>query len=76
VWDVVVVDVNDEVGVNVRLAGRVLVVAELVEPGEMCLAPGRASESLSDRVCRAENGRNVAAALLASARNTDAASPC
>jgi pyridoxine 5'-phosphate synthase PdxJ len=74
VWGVVVVD--EEVAVDVRLAGRVLAVAELVEPDGMCLVPDRASESLSDRVCRAESGRDVAAALLASARNTDAASPC
>jgi hypothetical protein len=76
VWDVVVVDVNDEVAVNVRLAGRVLAVEELVEPDGTCLEPVPASESLSDRVCRAESERDVAAALLASAQNTDAASPC
>jgi hypothetical protein len=68
--------VDDEVAVIVRLAGRVLAVAELVEPGGMSLVPGRASESLSDRACRVESGRNVAAAPLASAQNTDAASPC
>jgi hypothetical protein len=76
VWGVVVVDVNDGVAVNVRLAGRVLAVVELVEPDGMYLVPDRASESLSDRVCRAESGRDIAAAMLASARNTDAASPC
>lgn len=74
-WDVVVVDVNDEVVVNVRLAERVLAVVELVEPDGTCLEPVPASESLYDRVCRAESGRDVAAALLASARNTDAANP-
>ena len=72
------VDVYDGVAAIVRLAGRVLAVAVLVEPDGMCLVPGRASESLFDRVCRAESGRNVAvaAALLASAQRTGAASPC
>jgi hypothetical protein len=71
-----VADVDDEVAAIVRLAGGVLVVAELVEPGGMCPVPDRASESLFDRVCRAESERNVAAALLASAQRTGAASPC
>lgn len=70
------VDVYDGVAAIVRLAGRVLAVAVLVEPDGMCLVPGRASESLFDRVCRAESERNVAAALLASAQRTGAASPC
>lgn len=67
------VGLSDEVAI-VRLAGHVLAVAELVEPGGMCLAPGRASENLSDREYRAESRRNVAAALFASAQRTDAAS--
>jgi hypothetical protein len=75
VWDAVV-DVDGEAAVIVRLAGRVLAVAELVEPDGMCLVPGRANESLCDRVCRAESGRNVAAAPSASAQRTGAASPC
>lgn len=70
------VDVYDGVAAIVRLAGRVLAVAVLVEPDGMCLVPGQASESLFDRVCRAESERNVAAALLASAQRTGAASPC
>jgi hypothetical protein len=71
-----VVDVDDGVAAIVRLAGRVLAVAVSVESDGMCPVPDRASESLSDRVCRAESGRNVAAALLASAQRTGAASPC
>lgn len=70
------IDVDDGVAAIVRLAARVLAVAVLVEPDGMCPVPDRASESLFDRVCRAESERNVAAALLASAQRTGAASPC
>lgn len=68
------VDVDDELA---RLVERALAVAALVEPGGMSLVPGRVTESLvGHRVRRAESGLNVAAALFASARRTDAASPC
>ena len=71
-----VVDVDGEIAVIVRLVERALAVAVLVEPGGMCLAPGRASESLVERrVNRAESGLNAAAALFASAQRTGAAIP-